>query len=340
MAKSFNSPSKNVIRTDWDLPIIKFISEKLDTKLVYLGLPAPDAEDVKCWIEYIDNVIAFQCREYPKPSDPSQSRHAIDKLEENLRQYEIQGKLKNYSIYDGYIEEVILRERDISNNKYQQEEVVTLYNLDYCNSLSAPIEYIDNNGSAKQGYKFQSIKKLIDLQSKLDIHSKKFVLFLTVSSHYFEPEMDELIDSEMDANISSINRLHKSIPDDIEKKARLLRSYTINNLQLLFRTNGFIPEFLPTVKYDGLPLPRSGNPMILLHFTVIGTQMSSVAGSAPTYQSMETLIKQKFICLNKGNIIGGVDIDSLVESNVTFTPTDYISQSESYKKYWNQNEKK
>ena len=75
--ETFNSKSKILIRSKWNKEIIKFISTNLKTKLVYLGLPSPSAEDILEWIDYINEVIAFQCREYPKPSRPSQDRDEI-----------------------------------------------------------------------------------------------------------------------------------------------------------------------------------------------------------------------------------------------------------------------
>ena len=80
--KSTNN--KKIIRINWNRSLLRFLTEVYDKKLLYFGLPSPSAEDVIDWIEYIEKVIAFQCRDYPKPSDPSQSDEAIRILERIL----------------------------------------------------------------------------------------------------------------------------------------------------------------------------------------------------------------------------------------------------------------
>lgn len=79
---------KRAIREKWSKPLIKFVHDVLGHKLTYLGLPSPDAHDIVEWIDYIDYVIAFQCREYPKPSSVTQPEDAVLKLEDKLRELE------------------------------------------------------------------------------------------------------------------------------------------------------------------------------------------------------------------------------------------------------------
>ena len=138
-----NHPSKQVIRTSWCKPLLGFIHDQLGHKLTYLGLPAEEAHDVFSWIDYIDYVIAFQCRNYPHPSSVEQPRGVIIKLEKKLLELERQGKLNSFSLYDGYIEEVLIKGKDIDGQQYIQDRTVMVYNLDFCNSISVPIYYFD-----------------------------------------------------------------------------------------------------------------------------------------------------------------------------------------------------
>ena len=101
--------AKQVIREQWCMPLLKFIHDSLGCKLIYLGLPGPEAIDLLSWIDYIEQVIAFQCRDYPKPSSVSQSKARVQELEGKLRELERQGKIKTFAVYDGYIEEVIFK---------------------------------------------------------------------------------------------------------------------------------------------------------------------------------------------------------------------------------------
>lgn len=337
MPNSFSLPSKVTIRKEWNLPIIKFLSESTNKKLLYLGLPSPDADDIKDWIEYIDEIVAFQCREYPKPFDPLQSKEEIKKLENKLIEYERKNIISTFSVYDGYIEEVILRGSDNSNIKYTQSDVITLYNLDYCNSLSAPIEYLDERGNSKKGYKFQSIDRLMDIQKSISSKSTKFILFLTVYCDYYEPEMGALTGEGCGSNLKEIHEKYGLITDDIEKKSRLLRSYTIQNLTTILTSKGFIPEFFPTIRYDGKPFPKSRKKFTLLHFAVLGTQAQTEAGVAPFFQNTIDLIKQKFI-----HILDGVKVDVISddheETDVSFSPENIIKDFTSYKTLWNKDE--
>src|ERR1035437_7117838 len=114
MAITYNSESKVFIRNNWDKPLLKLIEKKTGNKLLYVGLPSPEAEDIDAWIEHLRVVIAFQCRKYGELSDPKQDRKDILKLHEKLLSYEREMKLENFIVYDGYIEEVVLRGYDNS----------------------------------------------------------------------------------------------------------------------------------------------------------------------------------------------------------------------------------
>ena len=144
----FNSTNKQLIRTNWAKPILSYLKDSLNKKLFYLGLPDTEAYDVKEWLEYIDTVYAFQCRDYPKPSSPEQNREKVLELENTLRAYERKRQLTTFDVFDGYIEEVLLRVFDNSPTikEFTQQEVITLYNLDFCGQVTSPIEYKDRKG--------------------------------------------------------------------------------------------------------------------------------------------------------------------------------------------------
>ena len=159
---SFNTENKFFLRDKWNKPLIKFLSKNVKDKLVYMGLPSPNGDDVNHWIEFIKVVIAFQCREYSKPSDSTQSREDVEKLEEFLRALERESKLESYVVYDGYLEEVVLKGRDNSPQSihFEIQRFITLYNLDFCNDIASPIEFVDELGDLQTVFKFDAIKKL------------------------------------------------------------------------------------------------------------------------------------------------------------------------------------
>jgi hypothetical protein len=152
MGNFHNHPTKEVIRTQWCKPILKYIKEFLGYKLVYLGLPGIEAYDIISWLEYLDRVIAFECGDY-QASDIEKAKENINKLNEILSSFERKGLLQTYSLYNGYIEKVILKGRDDSGDIFSLDDIVTVYNLDFCNSLTVPMTIVDDKGNMSKHYK-------------------------------------------------------------------------------------------------------------------------------------------------------------------------------------------
>jgi hypothetical protein len=325
----FNSKEKNIIRSNWSKPLLKYLTEHLGKKLFYVGLPSPEALDIKEWIDYLDVVYAFQCRDYPHPSEETQSRDKIIELEKVLSTYERQNRLATFEVYDGYIEEVILKGRDNSSTPktFSHSDVVTVYNLDYCNAITSPMNYIDEKGNRVTAFKFDAIRKLVEMQRGLDIKPKKFILFLTLHSHYQPDEVNEFLeyppDGDTKAHLDALNEHKKA-----KKGHYLVRAYVINNLKTYFLNNGFVPEFLPTFIYKG-----DGNTK-LLHFTVIGTEQKG-AGVPPTHQRMSSYLLKKFVGLSQSEQFTNLDFVLKNETNwSTLNPVKIFKDSTTFKKLW------
>ncbi len=318
----FNTISKNIIRRDWGKKIIEFISIHLNSKLTYLGLPSPDAKDIEEWIEHIDEVIAFQCRDYPNPSSPEQDKKNIEQLQYKLSEFERKGIINSYVVYDGYIEEVVLKRRDNTGIEFALNNTIHIFNLDFCNSITSPLEIVEyDTGEVKKVYKFDAIKILLELQNLVNSKIKKFVLFLTIKSSYSGKELEDFN--------SSITQI---IPSDIssyEKRIRFLRNYVITTVKNFFEHNGFIAEFLPTIEYEG------DNKHKLLHFTVIGTNKKDDATPvAPSFQKVDDLIKERFITIDEEELVEKVT-EKISESNLnSCNPVDIFESSKSYNKFW------
>ncbi len=315
MPDTFNSESKILIRSQWSKKIIKYINKRLNSKLVYLGLPSPDAEDIQEWIEYIDEVIAFQCREYPKPSNPEQSVAEIIKLQNKLSELERKKKISNFVVYDGYLEEVLFKGVDNAGIEFEINNLIHIFNLDFCNSITSPMEILNKNGDIHKVYKFEAIKILLQIQDLLKSNPKKFVLFLTIHSSYFGPELENFSKNYQ----KEIKHLSKK-----ERNKRILRSYVIENLKDFFRVNNFIPEFLPVIHYTGV------DNFQLLHFTVIGTDKKENAGIAPFNQDLEGLIREKFLEINNKNF-KKQSINSFKENDIKIDPIKIFESSKTFK---------
>lgn len=329
VTKSFNSTHKDAIRKFWNEPVLKFLTKKADDRLVYMGLPSSAAEDILQWIEYIKRVVAFQCRVYGEISSPDQSRDEIEKLESILRELERKQKLEQFVVYDGYLEEVILRKNDNSPHRidFDQRQIITLYNLDFCNKITSPMEYIDENGEVQIAYKFNAIRELIQIQDKLSPISQKFIFLLTVHCSYDGKELNDFLQNPPSQTYSDLIAKYRTL-NGVEKNARIVRLFVLYEIEKFFNANNFISEIFPVIKYNGL----KDTP--LLHFMVAGIKSKPSASGAHNIQNIDDIVKQKFVVIEDGKI---TNIDSELEEEVDVpikAPVDLLVQSKTFKTHW------
>ena len=322
-------PSKKIIREQWCKPLIKFVHDTLNYKFIYLGLPGTKAIDLLTWIEYIDQVIAFQCRDYPNPSSVSQPKTKVLELEAKLRELERQGKISTFALYDGFMEEVILRGKDTNGNRFNQNDIVTIYNLDFCNAITAPLTVLDDKGNANKYYKSEVIRKLLEIQRDLSSQArcKKFIMFLTIHSNFWDEEEKRFIEQNQDADIKTyvkgLSKL-KGWP----KKAKLLKAYMYQMMKNFFCHCDFTPEVLPVIYYLG-----SGRNNWLMHFTFIGTLNKQASGISPCLQRSDDFFAQKFLSIEK-NRLKQLDIKGATESNCPDNLVNAFQGSLSYTQLW------
>lgn len=328
MEGSFNSEHKVFIREHWNKPLLKFLSKKINDKLLYLGLPSPKAEDILEWIDYIKSVIAFQCREYGEIPDESQSRAYIEELNTLLNQLEREKQIENFVVFDGYLEEVVLRGYDNSPKRinFALSDFTTLYNLDFCNKITSPIEYLDQMGEPKKAYKFNAINRLLQIQQSLGTLSKKFVLFLTVHCSYDGFELQNFISHPPNEEIKEYFVRYSKLKGS-EKNSRIVRLFFAYLIQQQFITYGFTPKILPSLVYNGL----GDTP--LLHFTVFGIAAPNTAEGVPSFQSLSAVLKQKFISINESKFVNR-PCDFEDEKEVELNPVQLFANSETFNKMW------
>jgi hypothetical protein len=325
---SFNSEHKLFIRKNWNSPILKFLQKKSKNDLVYLGLPSPKAEDIIEWIDYINAVFAFQCRKYGEESNPSQTREAIEELTQLLQKLERQNQLDTFIVYDGYFEEVVLRGYDNSPSRinFEISDFITLYNLDFCNKITNPIEYIDHLGERKKAYKFNAINKLLEIQNNVNSSSNKFILFLTVHCSYDGKELENFINYPPNGEVKKYLDEYKKL-NNPEKNSRIIRLFFVYYIQQQFESYGFTPKILPVIIYSGL----KGTP--LLHFTVFGIKSIKTASGILSYQSFNEVINKTFITIDNSKFINAMPISS-AEIEVNLNPIDLFVSSDTYNKLW------
>lgn len=321
MSKSFTTPHKNLIRVAWSKPLLQFLHRKLGGRLVYLGLPGPEIEDLDEWLEHLRHIIAFQCEDSRYPN-------AFENLRAKLQLLERERRIDNYQVYKGYIEQVLLRGYDEAEERqsFFQPDIVTVYNLDFCNKITSPITFKDTDGEIKKAYKFEAVNCLLDIQRNLNEVSKKFILFLTVHCSYDGNELELFIRNPPSPDISTYLENSRKVKGDM-KNACIIRLFIIETLQAYFRTFGFVPKFLPTLFYRGLKQTP------LLHFTIMGCTAQSAAGTTPWLQSTPSLITEKFLTIEEENF---TNLHSeMIEKEIALVdPVMHFSQSATYNRFW------
>lgn len=323
-----NHPSKQLIRDHWCKPLLQFIHEQLGCKLTYLGLPAEEAHDIISWIDYLDYVIAFQCRSYPKPSSVEQPEDVIIELGAKLLELERQGKINSFDLYDGYIEEILIRGKDTIGQKYVQNRTVTVYNLDFCNSIIDPIHYYDENKIKCEAFKSAAIRKLLEIQRDICSNDMggKFVMFLTVHSNFFGREEKRFLKQQQRPELKSyLRKVAKLRLKD--RSLRMLKTYIYQFIKDFFCTSDFSPEFLPTIYYEG-----TGENW-LTHFTIIGTYNKNVSSVSTVFQDTRTFLNQKFLCINQ-NKLCSMNSQGISESNAYTNSVRAFEESQLFQELW------
>ncbi len=322
--QSFSTPSKKLIRQKWIKPLLQLISDISGEKLLYFGLPGAEAEDIDDWIEFLHIVFAFQDEDTRYPN-------AYQKLYDKLESLERQKKIRSFSVFDGYMERVIMEGFDSQNREFNLSEIVTLYNLDFCNQVDFPIKSQTIEGEPLIIGKFDAIKRLLEIQKGINNLSTKFVLFLTIHCSYNDKKTKSHFDSphQFSKYVSETNTKLKGKGDD--KNARSLRLYIIEHLSKYFSSAGFIGDFLPTIFYEGL-----GNTQMLL-FTIIGTKMEN---EVPNQEiDTEGLIKSKFLSPNNANtgFENFTRIELNEQDNYFNNSVELFKETTTFKNYWQNN---
>jgi hypothetical protein len=197
--------------------------------------------------------------------------------------------------------------------------------LDFCNDIASPIEYVDKNGDTQKVYKFNAIQKLLEIQKSLSKVSNKFIFFLTVHCSYDGEELQNFLNT---TDVSLKAYLHKyfSLKGD-NKNAEIVRLFVCSNIQKYFDANNFSYHILPIIKYQGI------NNTSLLHFAVLGVHSQPTAEGVANLQSLDDIVKQKFIKINSEQFENESILNE--EQHIdNINPVDLFSQSTTFSKLW------
>jgi hypothetical protein len=325
MGNFIDHPNKITIREKWCKPLLQFLHTQLGYKLTYFGLPGIKALDIVSWIDYLDYIIAIDCGDYSENYDHEKAQENLKELQAILSGFERKEMISGYSLYLGYLEEVVLKGRDKNFKEFTQGRMVQVYNLDFCNSLTVPLEIADLDGNISKFYKNEVIRKLLEVQRDMCINgaNSNFLMFITIHTRFWENEAEKYF---------NYSRYHKKYFEELknlnpeDRKVRLLRFYFCDILKNHFTTNGFTPDFFPTILYDGV----GGNRLVC--FTVAGTYQKTPSATAPFNQQIGKLIKSKFISPDENDLIRNEGEE--FELNVKTDPINHLVNFKSFKRLW------
>lgn len=322
MSIKFNSNAKDLIRSVWAKDILNFLTTEFNSKLVYLGLPGEEAKDIEEWINFLDKVFAFQ-------NDDDRYPDAYIKLLNKLDSLEQLGLLSTYNVFNGFIETVVTQGYDDNNSLFELNDVITLYNLDFCNQIDFPIEVqLTEPPYVKEIFKFDAIENLLQIQRSLENQNKRFVLFLTIHCSYKDIRTKELVNSKLYREyLEPRKKVLKGLGHF--KNAYALRKIVLRGLTEKFNKFGFVSQIFPTIFYEG----DRGTPM--LFFSIVGKDAIENELSSDLLEAQITShLRKKFISVQKNQFVN-LNIEQIdEEDNVHLNPIDYFKGSDFYANSW------
>ena len=227
--------------------------------------------DLKLWRDWIDEVVAFETRAKPIPGDRDGRRNVLA-LRTRMREYGFDG----YA-YFGSMEEVVVLRRDQDGSPYSQNHLVTLYNLDFCDEISSPVETLE---AGRQVWRFEAIRQILsDQKACYDSESGAgyFLLLLTVrdqigvtklSEHFAEPFADSRYYWDLCQGVHPLPSTGFILGD----YSWSLKTLIHDQLRKWFNNPNVSALFFPPMKYLGTPIGFGTGgevPSPMLHMMVL-----------------------------------------------------------------------
>jgi len=246
-----DNPAKRLIREQWNTPLLKYIHEKYNVKYRYMGLPGMDLIDIRLWKDMIEEVIAFELR-----SPGTDSRKWIRTLRYNLKTFSFRSVA-----YLGSLEEVVIRGKDNEGNPYQQEKIITLYNLDFCDKIDSSV---DTKDFGVKQWRYEAIRVLLNDQQrcfleKVSSSPSYFILMLTIRNQMDATRLRQALNGQILAETQSyFSSCEKSNP--IPPNGQVtgthtwsIKAFLYDTLIGYFKAPNIATLWFPVIKYNGTP---------------------------------------------------------------------------------------
>ena len=250
----FDTLGKRAVREQWNTPFLRLLNEKLGFRYRYMGLPGIELLDVKLWHDMIDEVIAFEIPAKGTKEDPD-GRRWIRQLRYEMRLLNIPGRA-----YFGPMEEVVILRRDYDGVRYDQGNVITLYNLDFCNEIASKIP---TKTQGEQMWRFEAIRRI--LHDQKEAYQKlggpsRFILLLTVRDQIDAGKLRNLLSDILYEDTHAYLRSCGGM-DALPSQGQLLGTHTwglkafIHFALRQYLANPHVSAtFFPLVRYYGTPV--------------------------------------------------------------------------------------
>ena len=283
-------PQKRLVRESWDTPLLQWLYDQWETKYFYFGLPGPAAVDIRLWHEMIGRVVAFEI----ESEGAENARRDIEELGRNLTLVGIP-----YSVYCGFMEEVVLDGEDREGRELVLDELVTLFNLDFCNRISGRIDTI----AGRRCKRFEALRQVLALQRKLfrRTGSNRFVMLITAldSLHVREVErfVSQDLTQEMRDFVTAVLEEHPLPPRGYVENTDLAKAFVFSFLRDYLHGQNVQSVFLPPVSYMGR---TQGKPMI--HFVVVCSMEAEQEAQVVDRQSAGDFLNLRLLLADEGTI--------------------------------------
>jgi len=231
------------------------------------------------WRDMIGKVVAFEVE-----CDGADVRKNIVALTYRLTTLQVP-----HHVYVGPIEEVLLRGHDYDGKPFAIDELVTLYNLDFCNSITGAI----TTGQGRQRLRFEALREIAALQRRLyrKCGAERFVFFITVFDGFHPgPVKQRLRDRDLPAATRQFtHRAGRFEPANRERtvyrNTDALKAFVFTCIRDYLQGQNIVSVFLPPVSYMGR---TTSSPM--LHFTVVCRMGRADAALATPCQSAQDFL--------------------------------------------------
>ena len=236
-----------------------------------MGLPGIELLDLLLWRDWIDEVIAFETRAKPNPHD-FDGRRNIRALRTKMREYGFSGHA-----YFGSMEEVVILRRDQDGTTYNQNDLVTLYNLDFCDEISSPVETPE---SGRQVWRFEAIRQILRDQEAChdpEAGAGYFLILLTVRNQIGVDKLSEYFAEPFADSRQYWDLCQTACPLPSEgfilgDHSWSLKTLIHDQLRKWFSNPNISALFFPVTKYSGTPINYGQNnefPSPMLHMMVL-----------------------------------------------------------------------